>query len=164
MPIRRIRSEDTAAFRTARLRSLKDAPSAFGDRYEDAAVRPLAAFQDRVDRAAEGNRAVLFVVDDGGRFTGMAGAYTTEAGEIELVSMWVAPEARGTGAGTELVEAVCDWARGGGNESIYLWVTVGNDHARNLYLRCGFAATGESKARPINPQMREERMRRHLGE
>jgi GNAT superfamily N-acetyltransferase len=59
--------------------------------------------------------------------------------------MWVAPEARRTGAATKLIEAVAAWATGRGARTLRTSVTVGNAGAENLYARAGFADTGERK-------------------
>jgi len=59
-----------------------------------------------------------------------------------LFSMWVAPDARGGGAGTALVAAVVDWVRARGVRILRTAVTVGNDAAARLYARAGFADTG----------------------
>jgi ribosomal protein S18 acetylase RimI-like enzyme len=57
--------------------------------------------------------------------------------------MWVAPEARGTGAGAALVDTVVAWAAAHGALRVRTEVTVGNDGAARLYVRAGFRDTGE---------------------
>jgi len=59
-----------------------------------------------------------------------------------LFSMWVAPEARGSGAGTALVAAGVDCVRACDVRILRTAVTVGNDAAARLYARAGFADTG----------------------
>jgi ribosomal protein S18 acetylase RimI-like enzyme len=61
--------------------------------------------------------------------------------------LWVAPAARGTGAGDQLVAAVLDWAAARGAHAIYLHVTHGNARAQAFYLRNGFRLTGERLVR-----------------
>jgi ribosomal protein S18 acetylase RimI-like enzyme len=56
--------------------------------------------------------------------------------------MWVAPEARGSGAGRVLVDAVIAWAGERGARRLVTSVTEGNDGALRLYERAGFADTG----------------------
>ena len=60
-----------------------------------------------------------------------------------LYAMWVAPEARRSGAGAALVDAVVAWAAAHGALRVRTEVTVGNDGAARLYERTGFRATGE---------------------
>ena len=45
-----------------------------------------------------------------GRPIGMASGTAPLDGEVQLISMWVAPENRGSGVGEALVEAVVLWA------------------------------------------------------
>ena len=74
----------------------------------------------------------------------------------ELISLWVAPSARGRGVGDALVAAVVAWARAGGSGGIGLGVVVGNDAAVGPYLRHGFAFSGEVTESPGG--RRESRM------
>ena len=65
------------------------------------------------------------------------------AGLAHLFSLWVAPEARGVGVATALVEAVAAWAVDRGAQRLRTSVTLGNDDAARLYRRTGFVDTGE---------------------
>ena len=56
--------------------------------------------------------------------------------------MWVAPEARRSGAGGTLVDAVVGWTTAVGAKRVRTAVTVGNDAAARLYTRGGFRDTG----------------------
>ena len=76
---------------------------------------------------------------------------------VELVSMWVAPTARGHGVGASLVNAVTGWATG---RDVHLWVTEGNTAARALYERCGFVVTTERQQLPSDPSLSEVGMLR----
>jgi GNAT superfamily N-acetyltransferase len=76
--------------------------------------------------------------------------------------MWVAPGARRSGAGAELVRRVIDWASDSGYRRVELWVTRGNDAAEMLYLRSGFTVTGDVKPLPSDPCKNEIRMRLEL--
>jgi GNAT superfamily N-acetyltransferase len=56
--------------------------------------------------------------------------------------MWVAPEARGSGAGKALLGAVVAWATERGGERLTTSATDGNSVAAGLYTAAGFADTG----------------------
>ena len=85
----------------------------------------------------------------------MAGGYQSVPGTIELISMFVRPQARGGGVGEALIDTVSDWARERRATSVHLWVTETNKAARLLYKRCGFSVTGERQPLPSNPNASE---------
>ncbi len=62
--------------------------------------------------------------------------------------IFVAPEARGRGVGSRLIEALAQEARAGGYREIRLEVIDENPRARALYERRGFCAVGR---RPLGP-------------
>ncbi|MBI1171501.1 ribosomal-protein-alanine N-acetyltransferase [bacterium] len=68
------------------------------------------------------------------------------AGEAELLTIAVAPAARGQGAGRALVAAFLSQARQRGAETAFLEVAETNAAARALYIAAGFVQTGRRKA------------------
>ncbi len=63
--------------------------------------------------------------------------------KAHLIGMYVCPSARGTGAGTQLVQAAIGFARTRvGTTVITLTVTEGNETAIGLYRAAGFVAFG----------------------
>lgn len=175
--VREITVDDWARMRDIRLAALTEAPSAFGSNYAREAAFNADTWRRRISE-----RSVTFFAQAGSagpaqggaaRRTeagtaapaeepaGLAGVYV-EAGDAELVSMWVRPSARGLGVGAALVEAAAGWARTRGYPVLFLWVTESNAHARRLYERCGFTLTGEGQPLPSDPELAEIRMRRAL--
>jgi RimJ/RimL family protein N-acetyltransferase len=77
------------------------------------------------------------------------------AGSVELISMWVAPSARGKGVGEALVEAVAAWARSVGAHRVVLRVFEANARAQGLYRRSGFNPTGAFRSEPGAPDEME---------
>jgi ribosomal protein S18 acetylase RimI-like enzyme len=65
-----------------------------------------------------------------------------------LVSMWVAPERRGSGLADQLVAAVTAWAESEGRSWIRLHVEEYNARALRCYQRLGFEPTGRRLHRP----------------
>lgn len=78
-----------------------------------------------------------------GQLVGMASGVPTTDGVIELISMWVAPTARGRGVGDALVHEVERWGCSEGAHTLRLRVADGNRAASELYQRHGFRHTGE---------------------
>lgn len=66
-------------------------------------------------------------------------------GEAELLNITVAPEARRSGLGRQLLERVLGAARDQGTERMFLEVRASNLAARALYCRCGFVEVGLRK-------------------
>jgi GNAT superfamily N-acetyltransferase len=84
------------------------------------------------------------------------------AGDVLIVSMWVAPEARGHGLGRRLLDVVVDWAREVGAPYVELWVTEGNGPAQTLYERAGFLPTGVRAPLDTDPSLAGIKLRRVL--
>ena len=162
--IRRVRADEAMALKALRLAALADAPTAFGSTYAGEAGRTEQFWRDRAARGATGEASVMFVADRGDELVGLAGGYRPEpfTGAIELVSMWVHPDARRHGVAVGLVDAVVDWADTAGVGVVELCVTESNRAAAALYERCGFGPTGGRQPLPSDPSLDEVRMRRLL--
>jgi ribosomal protein S18 acetylase RimI-like enzyme len=143
--IRQLAREELAALRAIRLRALQDAPGAYGSTYEEAAARTDADWQRWFDNVTP----FLAEQTEGGAAIGLAATYRDpdEQAVAHLISMWVAPEARGAGAGDALVKAVIRFARTDGAAAVRLHVVDGNDSAIRLYERNGFRLTGRQIVR-----------------
>jgi ribosomal protein S18 acetylase RimI-like enzyme len=156
--VRRVAPGEWAVLRDVRLRALLDAPSAFASTH----AREVAFGEDEWRARIAGGPWWLAYAD--GVLVGMVAGYGTddEPGVRHLVSMWVAAEARGTGAATALAGEVCRWAAADGARTVSLWVADGNDRARRFYERLGFTGTDERQPLPSDPGTGEERMERVL--
>jgi GNAT superfamily N-acetyltransferase len=153
--VRRLEPKDWKLLRDLRLQALSESPSAFGSTYEG--ERPLAE-DDWRERLARPGRVSLFA-SLGDQPVGIAGGYLGDEGYAEVVSMWVAPAARGRGVGDALVAQVLRWAREQDVREVRLWVTRGNDVAERLYERHGFERNGDVQPLPSNPCVDELGMR-----
>lgn len=153
--------DDWRAMREIRLQALRDAPDAFASTY----AREIAFEPAEWHRRATRDGSFLAFLPDGesdGELAGLAGGYEEEPGVVELISMFVRPQARGHGVGEALVDAVAAWARNRNATSMHLWVTEMNKSALRLYERCGFTATSERQPLPSNPDLGEFGMTRPL--
>jgi GNAT superfamily N-acetyltransferase len=131
-------ADDWRAWRDVRLAALHDAPDAFGSRYDDWVDAPQSRWRDRLSLDA-----LDLVAVEGGAAVGMAsGVVGEEPGTVELISMWVHPNARGTGVADGLIEHIAAWASERA-EVLELAVVIGNEPAERLYARHGFAPSGE---------------------
>ena len=71
--------------------------------------------------------------------------YRATAGEAELLTVAVAPDAQRAGLGRELIEACIAGAASGGAERLFLEVGAGNAAALALYGKAGFRECGRRK-------------------
>ena len=151
-----MRAGEGARLRGVRLQALRDAPWAFGATYEGDAARPPAAWEGL---AAAGPGAV-FVAEEGDEWCGLAGAHLAGPDEwtAYLWGMWVAPAARGRGAGRRLAEAVVEWARVRGLRRVELDVSDAAPVARALYADLGFERTGHQQRLESRPSLTKTAM------
>lgn len=148
---------DWQALREIRLQALRDAPSAFSSTYAGEA----AFADDEWHRRATRDGSFLAFLPEVSP-AGLGGGYLAAPDTVELVSMFIRPQARGRGVGEAIIDAVDGWARKQGATTVHLWVTETNKHARRLYERCGFTATAERQPLPSNPALGEIGMQRPL--
>jgi ribosomal protein S18 acetylase RimI-like enzyme len=138
MKVNRITVEDWSLWRELRLQALAEAPYAFGS--------TLAQWQGDGDE--EGRwRSRLENVDFNaiatlaGKNAGMVSGVLGNQ-RVELISMWVAPFARGFGVGDALVDSVIRWANELNITCVELSVKGDNIPAISLYARHGFEDVG----------------------
>ena len=132
--------DNWAEWRVLRLEALAEAPYAFGSKLADWQHANESRWRSRLELG--GSHNVMAFVD--ARPVGMAsGVPGDAAGEAQVISMYVAERARGTGVGEALLEAVAAWAVGRGFRTLCLDVRADNARARRVYERNGFAVAGE---------------------
>jgi GNAT superfamily N-acetyltransferase len=155
-------SEEWERVRDVRIRALTDAPFAFGSRLEEEQDRPESLWRESLERQA----AATFLAIRGPETVGLVRTFVEpeDVSSANLVSMWVAPRARGQGIGRQLVVAVVQWARDHDATSVRLWVTETNAAARRLYESCGFVLSSGRQKLPSNPLLSEVAMRLVLGD
>jgi ribosomal protein S18 acetylase RimI-like enzyme len=153
--VRRIRAGEAEARRAIRLRALADTPLAFGSTHaREAAYAPEHWEKWARESAAARGRAWFLAIarDDAADAeadpdpppVGLAFAVIDAdvPERAHLFSMWVAPEARGTGTARALVDAVVAWTAAQGARTLHTAVTIGNEAAARLYAGAGFVDTG----------------------
>ncbi len=161
--IERIMRQNALAFKGARLRALKDSPTAFSSTYADESRDTDEDWLQRADRWS-GDRSTSFLALDCGTPCGIVGAFLDreDPRRAHLVSMWVAPTHRRRGVGRALVHAVLDWARSRDAQTVCLAVTSNNDTAFTFYRSLGFSFTGSTEPYPNDPNLFEREMSRPI--
>jgi ribosomal protein S18 acetylase RimI-like enzyme len=141
--IRLATQEEWERLRDLRLRSLADAPDAFGSTLEFERGHDEAAWVGWIE-GWEGSRNALFIAERGAEWIGMAvGSRDGDQADAHLYGMWVDPAWRGRGIGARLVDRVLGWAGSWAARSVVLAVTETNAGAAVFYERLGFVDTGE---------------------
>lgn len=149
--IRRLQAQEWPAYRALRLRSLAEAPYAFGSSLAtEEAWRP-ELWMARLHAAATSGRDCPLVAEANGVLRALVWAKcdAEEACAVNLFQMWVAPEARGRGVAAALLQDAIAWARSIGAQRIRLGVVGGNEAAARLYARAGFRDVGAPA--PLRP-------------
>jgi ribosomal protein S18 acetylase RimI-like enzyme len=130
--------DDWRLWRQLRLQALEESAAAFSS--------TLAQWTGPGDteerwRARLSNVPFNVVLRSDGAPAGMISAYVRADDTVELISMWVAPFARGRGVGDTAVRAVLGWAD---PQKVVLSVKADNKRAIALYQRHGFVDAGQS--------------------
>jgi ribosomal protein S18 acetylase RimI-like enzyme len=142
--VEQARVSDWARTRTIRLRALTDAP----DAYDSTLERELAFGDEEWKQRLARTDAATFIASVDQTDVGIVVVAATDACNAGLYAVWVAPEARGTGAGNALMKASLAWACAQGFERVTLGVGDFNTAAIGLYERHGFVPTGETSTLP----------------
>jgi len=147
--VRRASAGDEAVLRQLRLDALTDAPDAFCSTYERELARTPADWRRWM------SRGVTFILEADGEPRGLvASAVEAEdAGIAVLMSLWVHPAMRGSGAADALVSEVVAWARAAHASTMRLEVVSTNLPAIRFYERQGFRSTGESTVSRLDGQV-----------
>jgi ribosomal protein S18 acetylase RimI-like enzyme len=154
---------DWAVLRQLRLTALAEAPYAFWATLDQEQRLTEEQWRARIQKHP------YFLARQDGEPVGLAAGFAELPGDQppgpgagpsrgwHLVSMWVSPQARGSGVADQLVRAVCDSARADGATRVRLWVTDANPRAQAFYQRLGFCRTGARQVvRPQEPDHWEE--------
>ncbi|NDZ79559.1 GNAT family N-acetyltransferase [Streptomyces sp. SID10853] len=142
LELRTLEADDWPLWRELRLAALTEAPYAFGS-----TPAQWQGSGDREERwrarlSIPGAHDLIALLD--GLPVGMASGVPGEGAEnVELISMWVNPTARGKGVGDYLIQAVERWAAERGATTLWLSVMPDNRKATALYERHGFTDTAE---------------------
>ncbi|SCK22325.1 Ribosomal protein S18 acetylase RimI [Streptomyces sp. WMMB 714] len=137
--VRVLTTDDWPLWRDVRLAALAEAPRSFKSRIEDWHWGGEERWRARLAMLGAHN-IVAFLR---GQAVGMASGLPVDSDACELRSVWVSPEARGSGVGDLLVAVVEAWARRSGATTLRLAVIPGNEPAMTLYQRHGFDFSGE---------------------
>lgn len=142
--IRKLTPADAEAYRALRLAGILDTPAAFWASHEEESVLAIEAMRERL---VETPFQCVFGVFSGPRLVGMAGLRREPIAKIghraNVWGVYIAPDARGTGAARRLMEALIAHARTVPQlVQLTLAARSTNEVANALYAKVGFECTG----------------------
>jgi ribosomal protein S18 acetylase RimI-like enzyme len=110
-----------------------------GDR--QALLRHPDAIDMPVEQISAGG---VFVLEQEGTIVGFSAILPRDDGDTDLDALFVDPGTQRRGVGRTLLEHCADVARSGGSNVLHV---VGNTHAKQFYLACGFVIVGSFETR-----------------
>jgi GNAT superfamily N-acetyltransferase len=110
-----------------------------GDR--DALLRHPDAIDLPLEQIAAGG---VFVLEQDGSIVGFCAILPRDDGDTELDALFVEPSIQRRGIGRKLIEHCAETARSMGSNALHV---VGNVHAKQFYLSCGFSIVGSFETR-----------------
>ncbi len=181
MTIRAVTAQDLDLYRSIRLRALRTDPEAFGSDHDREAAfddetwlsrmltfkgQPGAIYLETPDGETPDGETPDSETPDGGagQATAVAGIGLLEDPTAAIIwGMWVAPEARRTGAARRLLDATLAWATSRSVEVVELDVVRTNTTAMSLYESIGFGFVEDVEREDDDPCADERRMELRLG-
>lgn len=145
LEVRPLIESDLSALMALRRESLLAAPLAFGSSPEDDRFTGEAFVRELLTTGPSQGRAMFGALLEG-QLVGIVGLVRGQKRKgrhlADVVSMYVAPQARGRGAGMALLQAAIAQGRRWGLVQIELCVTEDAEQAQRLYARAGFILWG----------------------
>ncbi|PRO67077.1 GNAT family N-acetyltransferase [Alkalicoccus urumqiensis] len=146
MQIRQLTEKDAEDYFVLRIRALREHPEAFAKSPEE--VEELGI--SRLAEQFKEGRTVTFGSFSGSTLTGMATLIPDYRPKTKhkgwLTGMYVIPECRNEGIGTQLVERVLEEAAVRGMKYVHLTSAEKNHAAESLYSQMGFRRWGKEPA------------------
>lgn len=137
--------EDCDVYREIRLQALKEAPYAFLTTYDSAVQRSDDMWKQQVFGAATGaDQAIFIAFSEENVPIGLAALYRSSAEHKsgEMAQVWISPEYRKRGIGTELLEKIIQWGKENDITEIEARIMAGNEQAVAFYKKNKFTETG----------------------
>jgi N-acetylglutamate synthase-like GNAT family acetyltransferase len=105
----------------------------------------LLAHPDAIELPPEQIAAgAVFVLEQNGAIAGFAAVLPRADGDAELDALFVDPAMRRCGIGRSLVDHCSNVAHSQGSAFLHV---IGNPHAQDFYVACGFNLTGTAETR-----------------
>jgi ribosomal protein S18 acetylase RimI-like enzyme len=142
--IKELLVSDLFNYRAIRLKSLNESPESFGSTYKREVDFSPDQWKSRLSTSPSNRDVLALAVISNGAFIGLSLGVKHESNsdEARIYQMWVAPQYRGIGVGSALIDRVKKWAVDVNSRKILLSLTTSNMQAVSLYLTMGFKLFG----------------------
>lgn len=147
--LRAVSPDDWRLWREVRLPALEDAPDSFGASLADWQSADETRWRQRLSEVPFN----VVALNDGDPVGQASGTHLDVDNRAELISMFVAPDARGSGVADALVDAVREYALEAGAVAVRLSVRRFNARAIAMYERAGFEVAAEPGDEPAESAM-----------
>lgn len=154
LEIKRVRPSDWSDLRRVRLLALRSDPDAYGSSLALEGPKDSAYWQDWADRASRSADLVTLLGYQADRPIAIGGGIR-RGEEVEIVAMWVGPDARRQGIGKALIRSIESHFE---NADFSLWVHVANPAAIALYEKNGYRDGKVREALERDPRIIEMKM------
>ncbi len=148
--------------RGLRLRSIADAPNAFGQPLEEARGRPESEWHRSARQSSHGDNRTWLIAETTDGPVGLVQGRKRRPSTLLLFSMWVDPTVRRLGVGRTLIETLEDWGRDWDANETILWVYAENGAAIRFYRDLGFEAIKGGQDAESGARFRALAMRRDI--
>lgn len=144
--VRHANLADVDAYRELRLEALKNHPTAFGQDYAEALLRPPSYWEETLTMDSKEKALFLAEAMSQGQLVGMTGisrsSYKKASHSANIWGVYVRPEWRGNHIAEGLIRSCLTWAEEQGIIIVKLGVLGNNQPAIRCYERCGFKTYG----------------------
>lgn len=136
--VRALERDEWETYKSCRLTALQEAPNAFVADYETEAAYGEDLWKERMGRAT---RLVAEKADESVGILSLRPNDDIYENGLEAFGLWVAPDERGAGVATTLMDFATAYAAGEGHGSLIYWVGTDNGRAVAFASSYGFRPT-----------------------
>lgn len=153
--VRALERSEWEKYKACRLTALKESPHAFAADYDTEAAYGEDLWQERMARSTR------VIAEKGNESVGILSLRANDdiyENALEAFGLWVAPDERGAGVATSLMDFATSYAAGKGHGSMVYWVGTDNGRAVAFASSYGFRPTEYRRDPDLTDDVDEEEL------